>query len=158
MSPCIHFITVNGRRICAIKERAGKPSEHWCDHECKKRENVDGTSPEKLVEITARNKVVRAQVISTSCSGPSKDVWGPMKWKEFHEWTKTAREDRGWVAKFTRSLPCNDCKTKFKAIIQSSPPDFARLYEWGVNVHNQVNADLGKPIFIPHELESRCSG
>lgn len=47
-----------------------------------------------------------------------------------------------------RLLPCGGCREHFDAYLATHPPDVSSrdaLFAWGVELHNAVNARLGKP-------------
>ena len=53
-----------------------------------------------------------------------------------------------FYANFGKGLPCTLCREHYAAGIAQSPPDVSsrqRLVLWTIDVHNRVNASLGKP-------------
>lgn len=77
---------------------------------------------------------------------------GPLLWRELHVWTLTAEliDDaiHFWLKLFVAKIACGDCREHAVKWIDAHPPDFSsrdKLFEWGVNFHNEVNTRLGKP-------------
>ena len=91
--------------------------------------------------------------------------WGPHKWREFHGRTVSvdairdldpSAEER-WLAEFIESLPCPECRIHFMRTVIHNPPRFQSMdayREWGIDVHNVVNAKLGKPVLTHAEAEA----
>jgi FAD-linked sulfhydryl oxidase len=71
---------------------------------------------------------------------------------------KPTTEDRTRYAAFYASLqhvlPCEGCRKGYQTILASDPTRFSprimdsryALFKWTVDVHNRVNAKLGKPV------------
>lgn len=82
-------------------------------------------------------------------------IWGPILWKKLHDRTAEYAIDidseKKWLDSFLSSIPCGECKKHFLKIIKKYPPDFSskeNYKKWAIDVHNSVNENLGKPIFI----------
>ena len=84
-------------------------------------------------------------------------VWGPQKWREFHGRAVNRLDvDKGtelvWLAKFTMSLPCEECRLHFVTFLLLHPPELQSVdvYRWwGIAAHNYVNVAIGaKPLSI----------
>ncbi len=84
-------------------------------------------------------------------------VWtgGPAMWNELHlralnwDYSKN-KDDMQFLRGFGHRLPkfesgCK-CKSFYNKYLKSTPPNFAKYFEWTVNLHNAVNKKLGKPI------------
>jgi hypothetical protein len=81
-------------------------------------------------------------------------AWGPVLWEVLHN--RTAKnileqdEEKRWLGIFLRWIPCGKCKKHFISIVRATPPDISSqsAYEqWAIDVHNQVNLSLGKPVY-----------
>jgi FAD-linked sulfhydryl oxidase len=91
--------------------------------------------------------------------------WGPYFWGSLHlaclstnvnlsEQEKEAV--RAFVDSLTKLLPCPMCRTHFAEVLEKYPletglysgPD---LFKWSVNVHNEVNISIGKPVYTIEE-------
>lgn len=96
-------------------------------------------------------------------SGYSPAVWGPHMWFMFHLVAATypaapTAADKANYAAFYKSLrhvlPCVGCQQGYATIIGSEPTKLGArtfgtrdaLFKWTVDVHNRVNAKLGKPV------------
>lgn len=103
------------------------------------------------------------QAPSAAPPGFSPETWGPSMWLMVHLIAATypARptpEDKERYAAFFNSLrdvlPCEGCRRGYDTILrtvptQLTPQVFAStqtLFKWTVDVHNRVNAKLGKPV------------
>lgn len=89
------------------------------------------------------------------------EVWGPPLWKEMHLKTfqypnfPTLEEKSRAIAYFnhiTHILPCEKCKIHYETELYINPVEFNvgsrdEISRWLVNLHNNVNARLGKPYF-----------
>jgi hypothetical protein len=95
-----------------------------------------------------------------------KSKWGPMFWQLGHlvsfayaEQNPTSQQ-REQTARFYESLssvlPCDECKVDYAGILASDPvrPHLNSrddLSRWFYNVHNKVNAKLGKAITLTYD-------
>jgi FAD-linked sulfhydryl oxidase len=89
--------------------------------------------------------------------------WGPYFWGTLHiacltappvlsEQHKIAFE--ALVQSFTFVLPCPVCQMHFREILNKFPIQNrtrTELFIWSVQVHNEVNKSLGKPLVDPQE-------
>lgn len=79
--------------------------------------------------------------------------WGPGLWAQFHARADLPgldlSKEPAWLAKLTKTVPCEDCRAHFTALLADSPPNLADpegYFAWGVGIHNRVNERLGKPV------------
>lgn len=71
--------------------------------------------------------------------------WGPYYWGMLHiAALANAPEFPELVQMFPGLLPCSTCSADFKKIVETTPLT-GNYFMWSVDVHNQVNAKLGKP-------------
>lgn len=99
-----------------------------------------------------------------SANGFSPELWGPSMWFMMHlvaatyPDAPTAADKTNYMA-FYKSLqhvlPCMGCRVGYQTITTTDPATklTARqftsreaLFKWTVDVHNRVNAKLGKPV------------
>lgn len=74
-------------------------------------------------------------------------------WTELHTKQDATPE---WLEAWLNRVPnygCG-CRKKAKELIAENPPDFARFFEWTVELHNLVNEQLGKPAVTPDEARA----
>ncbi len=90
--------------------------------------------------------------------GMSPAVWGPIFWATMHIVSlgfplEPTDADRAGAIAFYNSLattiPCPICKTHYKVFLEKTPVESAvatrdELIHWVFNLHNDVNAQLGK--------------
>ncbi len=105
----------------------------------------------------------RATDVPDNSSGFSPETWGPSMWFMVHLIAATypinpTQHDKSNAAAFFKSLqhvlPCGGCRRGYEIILQTentrlTPEVFASrasLFKWTVDVHNRVNAKLGKPV------------
>jgi hypothetical protein len=79
------------------------------------------------------------------------NAWGPYFWGTLHLACLSAQDVQAvqaLVESYTKLLPCPACRDHFTEILQEYPiPDnLETLFMWSVNIHNVVNASIGKPI------------
>lgn len=86
---------------------------------------------------------------------PSSNSWGPTLWGKLHkrtnEYNLDSESEEIWLRDFIASIPCKVCRDHFSEINKNNPADLSSrksYIEWAVLVHNIVNQNLGKPIFI----------
>lgn len=81
-------------------------------------------------------------------------IEGPKLWEELHRRALQPVADeaaeRLWLEAYTHRLPCGSCRTDFRKLLISQPPIFAAYFHWSVDIHNAINAQLGKPA-MTHE-------
>jgi hypothetical protein len=71
---------------------------------------------------------------------------GAKLWKELHEQENPTQE---WLGDWLSRIPSYDCQCRnnFAAILKGNPPRFDDWKRWAWEVHNSVNAKLGKSIY-----------
>ena len=77
---------------------------------------------------------------------------GRAAWAELHS---KANPDPDWFAGWLRRVPNYECKCrdKFMALLRLYPPDYDDFANWAVFIHNEVNKQLGKPLWQYTEPE-----
>jgi hypothetical protein len=85
--------------------------------------------------------------------GPSIEDLGPKLWAELHTAERLSLE---WFNEWLSRIPgyCG-CVAHFLEILAANPVRFDDFFAWSVEVHNAVNAYLGKPIFSLEEALQR---
>lgn len=96
----------------------------------------------------------------------SKSKWGPLFWQLGHlvsfayADSNPSNEQREQTARFYESLasvlPCEECKGDYAQLLEKNPvrnhlKNRETLSRWFYDIHNQVNAKLGKPITLSYE-------
>lgn len=93
------------------------------------------------------------------------DVWGPHAWTFLHavahaypdDPTETDKEHyTNLFLSLRYTLPCPTCQEHFRTVIQKYPIrlDSRRdLEEWVVDIHNEVNRNLGQDEYTYHEAK-----
>jgi hypothetical protein len=78
---------------------------------------------------------------------------GPKLWAELHAAERPSLE---WFNNWLSRVPiyCG-CADHFREILAANPIRFDDFVAWSVEVHNAVNANLGKPIFSLEEALQR---
>jgi hypothetical protein len=69
-------------------------------------------------------------------------------WAEIHD--PTRHWTPFWFGTIRHKLPCGECKQELVAYVKANPipyGDDAACWRWGVDLHNAVNARLGKPVY-----------
>lgn len=80
---------------------------------------------------------------------------GPRFWAELHLYALRhegkPRLMHPWLLEWIGDLPFDGCpcKAHLEAFMAADPPDYARLFDWSVRLHNNVNERLGKPAIDP---------
>lgn len=80
---------------------------------------------------------------------------GPELWEELHSYQGC---DPQWLAGWEARLPCGSCVAKYLAIKERMPPRFdspESFFAWGVDVHNEVNSELGRSTWALDEAKVR---
>ena len=91
------------------------------------------------------------------------NVWGPVGWKFLHSITfnyphrPTNAEMKSTIDFFGslgKMLPCTICQQHYENHLKQYPIEDAvinrsSLVNWLINIHNQVNIQLGKPVLDP---------
>lgn len=94
--------------------------------------------------------------------------WGPHVWATIHLCCIGApdvldhmqqAQYRAFIMSLPYVIPCTSCSDHFKKVLESIPVDDMLtgkddLFRWSVNVHNNVNARLKKPIVSYEEALS----
>ena len=90
------------------------------------------------------------------------DVWGPILWHFLHSYSlnypvRPNESDKARAVAYYQSIPsyisCPTCAAHFAQLLAENPPvtdSRASLAEWMFDIHNLVNARIGKPQFT-HE-------
>ena len=68
------------------------------------------------------------------------------------------RDTRDLISILGRMYPCAECAAHFEEVVRRVPPDVssgAALRQWTCEVHNEVNARLGKPEFDCSRVDAR---
>jgi len=68
-------------------------------------------------------------------------------WRELHSEQNPTPE---WFADWVSRVPnfgCS-CRSWLREYIRDNPPRFDDFYAWSVDLHNAVNAKLGKPVWV----------
>lgn len=63
-------------------------------------------------------------------------------WKKLHTETFDAEKFEKWIE---RIPGCSTCRDNFRKLIESNPPRYDDWCRWTWEIHNAVNAKLGKP-------------
>lgn len=82
--------------------------------------------------------------------------WGPIIWRTMHSMALCypgrirQPEFETFYTVIARMIPCHTCSTLYMEKIRALPmaeymDDSVRLFSWTVEIHNRVNASLGKP-------------
>lgn len=127
---------------------------------------LPATKPRSTAAATKQPKKAappRRAAAAAADDGYSPAVWGPHMWFMFHLIAATYPEaptatDKAKYAAFYKSLqdvlPCPGCRQGYRTIITTEPSKLGArtfgsrdsLFKWTVDVHNRVNAKLGKPV------------
>ena len=111
-----------------------------------------------LREAAAEKRVVRVDRINLACEPLSKEDMGAANWTSLHSFaaaypqtpTQEERENmEAYLVGFSTSYPCRECRAHFLEHIKERPWNLESgesLRMWVCQVHNDVNAMLGKPI------------
>lgn len=87
------------------------------------------------------------------------EVWGPLLWGAIHTTCLTGTATSEFMNALADALPCPSCSTHFKELLIEFPfpesNDPTILFQWSVNVHNRVNARIGKPIVTMEQALQR---
>lgn len=92
---------------------------------------------------------------------PAIEQWGPSKWKELHLRTKQPGFDlafeNNWLSVFSSTIPCGECRRHWKEALDKHPPVLTSsedYFRWTIEIHNVLNASLGKPEMSLSEANS----
>ena len=95
--------------------------------------------------------------------------WGPVGWKFLHyvtfayPMTPSVEQQNAadhFFGSLGKLLPCDTCQEHYQEEVSSHPPDTrsqATLSAWLVDLHNRVNARLGKPHFTYNQAAAAYS-
>jgi hypothetical protein len=95
--------------------------------------------------------------------GISAEQWGKQAWHFLHticynypeKPTETDKKNYAdYIDAFQRVLPCPYCAEHFKQNLAIIPPKFDNqtdLFNWSVDIHNEVNKSNGKPVLSYEE-------
>lgn len=82
--------------------------------------------------------------------------WGPILWGSLHsrtrEYSCNKDEEKRWLNIFHTWIPCGKCKSHWAELLKKNPPELStkeKYVQWAIDMHNQVNLSLGKPIYEP---------
>ena len=89
-------------------------------------------------------------------------VWGPALWSFLHTAAASADDPGAFVdllSCLTKVLPCPECRTHLEEFYQARPPssisDASSASRYVFELHNAVNARLGKASHHPRILHAR---
>jgi hypothetical protein len=68
-------------------------------------------------------------------------------WRKLHTKENPTPE---WFANWIKQVPGSTCKCRswLQEYLRESPPRYDDFSAWAVELHNAVNAKLGKPIWV----------
>lgn len=88
------------------------------------------------------------------------------RWLELHSYAPAVWDPaaaQAWFARWLRTIPgigCRACLVHFRQLLERTPPDFSSreaFFRWTVDIHNQVNAHLGRPLFtLEQAIATNC--
>ena len=91
--------------------------------------------------------------------GVPPEIWGPNLWGTLHLLCLTGTISSNFVQEFANIIPCPACAGHFSELLKENPfpesDDPLVLFSWSVQVHNLVNARIGKPIFTQEQAMAR---
>jgi hypothetical protein len=94
--------------------------------------------------------------------GVKPEIWGPALWGAIHMACLTGTATAEFMNAIADVIPCPSCGTHFSQLLMEFPfpdgGDASTLFQWSVNVHNKVNARIGKPVFTVEQALQRWSG
>jgi len=94
----------------------------------------------------------------------SPDVWGPMLWRILHSYSlnypvRPTESDKARAVAYYQAIPtyisCSTCAAHFAQLVSENSPvtdSRASLAEWMFDIHNLVNARIGKPQFTQEQF------
>lgn len=71
-------------------------------------------------------------------SVPPPALWGPSFWRFLHYFAMNT-PDRAFIKQLKNCIPCEECRAEWR-----DPTDTEDLVTWSKNLHNHVNAKLGR--------------
>jgi len=87
--------------------------------------------------------------------------WGPAKWKELHDTARAGLITPAWLERYSAGIPNNPCgcRNHWRSVLAAHPlPETAcadAQFAWSWQLHNAVNAKLGKPALTLDEARRR---
>jgi hypothetical protein len=77
------------------------------------------------------------------------EIAGPIRWQTLHtrKWSDPVADLEWLRGEFALSLPCGSCRSDFMAYLRDHPPRLdspEAAFAWTVELHNSLNAKLGK--------------
>jgi hypothetical protein len=105
--------------------------------------------PRTIETIKAEAEAMRPKMLSpdevAAKADRQKAKQGQFAWTKLHSYTGC---DPQWLDIWQYLIPQRcDCKDGYQRILAEMPPDYTSpeaFFAWGVNLHNAVNAKLGK--------------
>jgi hypothetical protein len=72
---------------------------------------------------------------------------GSRYWAELHLFALRGNKNEQWLADWAESLPFEGCpcEAHFKQYMAENPPDWGRIFDWSIDLHNSVNDRIGRP-------------
>jgi len=100
---------------------------------------------------------------------PEKKDWGPNAWSFIHYVALGYPEKpddndkenyKTFYSNLRNVLPCHKCAKKYQSHLEDIPIDPAlvgpsELFRWTINIHNEVNKELGKRIYSYEEVSDK---
>jgi hypothetical protein len=85
---------------------------------------------------------------------------GHAGWAKLHKWALAKpAPDPQWFAGFADGIGCGACRMDFLKLLNANPPRYgAECFDWSVEIHNAVNAKLGKPTVTVEQARRRWDG
>ncbi len=94
-------------------------------------------------DINARFVEPTSELISYGIASQQRDHWQKLHTTQF-----TPEEFEAWI----QSIPgCSTCQRDFRKLIKDHHPRFDDWHRWTFEIHNLVNAKIGKPEFTWQE-------
>lgn len=93
-------------------------------------------------------------------NGLAPDIWGKHGWALIHYVALGYPDNpsmiditnyKNWYINIGNVLPCETCKKHYNNLISLNPPNTSNrdsLFKWTVDIHNNVNKKLDKPIIL----------
>ena len=85
------------------------------------------------------------------------DVWGPNLWGALHTLCLTGSITPEFVDEYAKVIPCPSCAMHFRQLVDSNPLPTMNQFEWSVDLHNQVNERIGKPVVSVEAARAKWS-
>ncbi len=127
---------------------------------------ASATQAPQVSQMSQWSQRSRRSVPPLSESGFPPDTWGPSLWLLIHTVAATYPVDptpeaqRQFAAFYTSLqyvIPCGGCRKGYASLINGTHrltpevlADRLSLFKWTVDVHNAVNAKVGKPVNSDH--------